>query len=134
MANELKPCPFCGGPACRSKGGAGKSAYFGVGCDSPAPCPAYLHGLFHRTQEQADATWNRRAQPAETVAPLIAERDDLAAKLAMAIELLRPFVTPYEFSTASGIGWPWTDEQGVRLPVFAGAYRRAALFIREQTK
>lgn len=57
---NLSPCPFCGGTARRSKGGTGENTYFGVGCDSTQQCPAYLYGLPHRTQEQADAAWNKR--------------------------------------------------------------------------
>lgn len=60
----LKPCPFCGRHARRSKGGTGEGTYYGTGCASHPSCPARLHGLFHRTQEQADAAWNTRAAPA----------------------------------------------------------------------
>jgi hypothetical protein len=53
----MKPCPFCGGPARRSNGGE----WFGTGCDGSTKCPAFLSGLMHRSQEEADAAWNRRA-------------------------------------------------------------------------
>lgn len=62
-APSLLPCPFCGGTARRSTGGEGVKAWYGTGCGGSQSCPAYLHGLMHRTQAQADAAWNRRAQP-----------------------------------------------------------------------
>ena len=61
-APSLLPCPFCGGTARRSTGGEGVKAWYGTGCGGSQSCPAYLHGLTHRTQAKADAAWNRRAQ------------------------------------------------------------------------
>lgn len=54
----LAPCPFCGGRARRSQGGA----WFGTGCGGSQSCPAHLRGLTYRTQCAADDAWNRRAQ------------------------------------------------------------------------
>jgi hypothetical protein len=56
----LKPCPFCGGDARRNQAGE----WFGTGCDGSTKCPAFLSGLMYRTQDEADAAWNRRASPA----------------------------------------------------------------------
>lgn len=56
---RLLPCPFCGSPAQRSRGGNGESTRFGTGC-SRSRCPAELFALAYTTQAQADAEWNTR--------------------------------------------------------------------------
>lgn len=60
MANELKPCPFCGAPARQSSGGSGSDMRFGTGCSGRTGCPASLLALAHTTQEKADVAWNSR--------------------------------------------------------------------------
>jgi hypothetical protein len=54
---NLLPCPFCGGPARQSQGGE----WFGTRCDGSTKCPAHLFGLMHRSRQDADNAWNRRA-------------------------------------------------------------------------
>jgi hypothetical protein len=67
---ELKHCPFCGGKATRSHGGEDAKAYFGTGC-ADQRCPAHLFALLHRSQVEADAAWNRRAEGLLTVGTLV---------------------------------------------------------------
>ena len=55
--SPLAACPFCGSAARRSHAGE----WFGTGCDGSTKCPAFLSGLMHRSQQEADAAWNHRA-------------------------------------------------------------------------
>jgi hypothetical protein len=62
--DALALCPFCGSSARQSHSGG----WFGTGCDGSTKCPAFLSGLMHRTQAEADAAWNRRATVGVTAA------------------------------------------------------------------
>jgi hypothetical protein len=57
--NPLLSCPFCQGPAIQASGGKGEKEYFGTHC-SIVTCPGGSMGLFHKTQQAADAAWNTR--------------------------------------------------------------------------
>jgi hypothetical protein len=57
-------CPFCGGHAERTTGGEDESKRFGTRC-SDFKCPGGTHGLFHKSQEDADAAWNTRTGRAD---------------------------------------------------------------------
>ena len=59
--SELKPCPFCGGKAhIQGHTCIDRATYFTVDCYSCG-----VHMIKHQKSEQdAKAAWNRRAQPA----------------------------------------------------------------------
>ncbi|SOY79977.1 hypothetical protein CBM2599_A120542 [Cupriavidus taiwanensis] len=64
MAENLKPCPCCGGKAELTKGYAAENVwphgeFYRVFCGV-----CQLRQLFHRTPERAIAAWNKRAQHA----------------------------------------------------------------------
>lgn len=56
-APELKPCPFCGGPAVFV---VGSDELVGVECNGYIYCAANVESLFLDEDEAATA-WNRRA-------------------------------------------------------------------------
>lgn len=65
MAGELKPCPFCGGPAESSEDTDGRNIDGGpwsAGCFSEA-CAMDMVEVWGRDQSEAEAKWNRRPVP-----------------------------------------------------------------------
>ena len=64
MSEELKPCPFCGGPAGDESGPNGDEYVFVIACQSEmrrcAAAPATTSTIDLKT---AVAAWNRRASP-----------------------------------------------------------------------
>lgn len=108
-APSLLPCPFCGGTARRSTGGEGVKAWYGTGCGGSQSCPAYLHGLMHRTQAQADAAWNRRAQPTP---PAVVEpmTDEQIARIARSV---------LETPVADGVAPAWELAVGIARAIEA---------------
>ena len=59
MNEELKRCPFCGGKARRY---IAVSGLVHVYCPSSNRCKVHPTTDFLKTQKEADAAWNRRAE------------------------------------------------------------------------
>ena len=57
MANELKPCPFCGGEPTVSYDADDK--WFLIECLND-DCPFIVQGQWHLDMEEAIEAWNRR--------------------------------------------------------------------------
>lgn len=87
MSEELKPCPFCGGPGylCQIPSASGGDRYIWIAkCSTDDGCGVEFLG----TSRKVDAIkeWNRRVD------------NDLTAKLKLAVEALEHYGNPDTYS------------------------------------
>ena len=63
MANELKPCPFCGGEAhiAELSNGSQFITFYTVNCNQIAHCFGSDSNSWYGDKDQAIEAWNRRA-------------------------------------------------------------------------
>lgn len=65
MPNELKPCPYCGGPAEMKESMVvipGCPPYYDGSC-LDMRCRGYATVVMSESAEEAEEKWNRRATP-----------------------------------------------------------------------
>lgn len=65
MGDQIRPCPFCGGPGIISKS-AGRAPYYGVCCDGD--CLTFFD-CRAETEAYAIEQWNKRPTPHMAVPP-----------------------------------------------------------------
>ena len=102
MANELKPCPFCGGEAITGSQELGDchiGIYFGVGCETTDCFAEFDIGeCWYDTEQEAIIAWNTRASSWIAVADRLPPVDaDIIATDGDCTEV--------GFFSAAGTGW-----------------------------
>lgn len=113
---DLKPCPFCGGPARREKE---NDEYGAVWCDGEA-CMISPEVISEDSQEDADAAWNTRA----------ADESDRGATLAGLPEVLEEAA----LLCASHFWYAKTEEQRRKTKALAAQLRTFAQRMNQSTK
>lgn len=98
MTEKLKPCPFCGDDNARLEEGA---FGFQVSCHPTTGCGSLTD--YHDTEDEAAATWNRRASPdMEQRAWFVMVPPDDSEQLRLAVRAVKQTL----FRGGSGVSLP----------------------------